>query len=134
MNPQWREFAAEVPWIDVASALRLVICLRLTAKVPWDKYLMDPAFLVPNLRVILMSVLVQPVSDLQELLQIVLARDDPVAMATAVVLVRTHRDGAPILELPSVLFLFARVVVGIHCLGSVASTFVMATIRTATTE
>ena len=50
-----------------------------------------------------MSVLVQPVSDLRELLQIVLARDDPVAMATAVVLVRTHRDGAPILELPSVL-------------------------------
>ena len=103
MNPQWHELAADVPWIAVASALRLVICLRLTAQVPWDKYLLDPALLVPNLRVILMSVLVQPVSDLRELLQIVLARDDPVAMATAVVLVRTHRGGAPVLELPSVL-------------------------------
>ena len=66
MIPQWREFAEEVPWIDVASALRLVICLRLTARVPWDKYLMDPAILAPNLRVIMMSVLVQPVGDLPD--------------------------------------------------------------------
>ena len=58
MNPQWHEFAAEVPWIAVASALRLVICLRLTAQVPWDKYLLDPALLVPNLRVIYIDVCV----------------------------------------------------------------------------
>ena len=101
MLPQWRASAEEVPWIDVASALRLVICLWLTARAPWDKYIMDPA--KPNLRVILMSVLVQPVGDLRELLQIVLARADVVAMATAFMLVQTHRNGAPILELPSVL-------------------------------
>ena len=80
---QWSASAEEVPWIDVASALRLVICLRLTARVPWDKYLMDLAILEPNLGVILMSVLVQTVGDLRELLQIVLARADVVAMATA---------------------------------------------------
>ena len=97
-------------WPSVGDTLRLVLCLRMTGWVSWDYFLSSETLLPghllgtgllsdssmpPDKRQLLMKLLVQPLSDLREILIMTRDATNPAVRMTLMVLSLPDRRGLP---------------------------------------